>query len=535
MQAHWQDNALSIFGDSACGRLARSIDWDTHPLGPVSGWPQELKTAVSLAFSSKFPMFIAWGPERYFLYNDAYALILANKHPKAMGRRFYDIWSEIWPDIEPLIQSVDRGEPVYLENLKLVMNRHGYDEETYFTFSYSPIRDVDDRVLGLFCAVVETTDRIQAERRAEEARRDLYEFFMQAPIPIVAMRGPEHRYQLANPPYERLVGRSVVGKTVAEAFTREEAGNFIALLDEVYRTGKSFIGRELPFETVLNDGSRRPYSLDVMYHPFRDADGKVSGILAFVQDVTDAVKARQDSERLNQDLRESVEARDDFLSIASHELKTPLTSLKLQSQLLRRQLAGADGDRVTSDSLIRFVDQTERQIARLVRLIDDMLDVSRVRTGRLTIVRETLDLCQLVRDVVHRMDSQFIAAQIPLPRLEICEDAIGNWDPLRLEQVVTNLLTNAIRYGGHLPIIVRVTRDRERIRLEVADRGIGIAPEFHQSIFDQFKRVSLQGAEGGLGLGLFLTRQIVSAHGGRIWVESIPGEGSTFIVDLPAE
>lgn len=151
-------------GGGETGDLMRALDWSGSPLGPPTGWPQSLRSVVGLLLGSKFPMFVAWGPELGFLYNDAYAEILGAKHPAAMGARFHDIWAEIWPDIWPLIEAAMAGEATYRADLPLLMNRHGFDEQTWFTFSYSPVRDETGEVAGMFCACVETTQRVRSEQ-----------------------------------------------------------------------------------------------------------------------------------------------------------------------------------------------------------------------------------------------------------------------------------------------------------------------------------------------------------------------------------
>ena len=154
------------------GAAMRTHDWSGSPLGAPEAWPACLRSTVSLLLGSRFPMFVAFGSELGFLYNDAYSEILGDKHPAALGGRFQDIWAEIWTDISPLIDRAIAGEPTWSDDLPLTMNRRGYDEQTWFTFSYSPVRDEQDRVAGMFCACTETTGRIQAERalRANEAR-----------------------------------------------------------------------------------------------------------------------------------------------------------------------------------------------------------------------------------------------------------------------------------------------------------------------------------------------------------------------------
>ena len=150
-------------GGGNTGALMRAQDWSQSPLGPPHAWPHSLRTVVALLLQSQFPMFVAWGEQLGFLYNDPYAEILGAKHPRALGRRFYDIWSEIWPDISPLIDAAMLGQATYREDLPLLMNRKGYDEQTWFTFSYSPVQDESGKVGGMFCAVQETTGRVLAE------------------------------------------------------------------------------------------------------------------------------------------------------------------------------------------------------------------------------------------------------------------------------------------------------------------------------------------------------------------------------------
>ena len=151
----------------------RAHNWASSPLGSPETWPPSLGSVVGLLLGSKFPMFVAWGPELGFLYNDPYAEILGIKHPASLGARFHDIWAEIWPDILPLIDAAMSGEASYRQDLPLLMNRRGFDEQTWFTFSYSPVRDESGRVAGMFCAVQETTDRVLAHTALRELNETL--------------------------------------------------------------------------------------------------------------------------------------------------------------------------------------------------------------------------------------------------------------------------------------------------------------------------------------------------------------------------
>jgi len=244
------------------------------------------------------------------------------------------------------------------------------------------------------------------------------------------------------------------------------------------------------------------------------------------EELGDRMAAALDNAALYRREQEAVRARDDFLSIASHELRTPLTPLRLQTQILRRLLA--HGATPAREKLASSLDTLERQTDRLGRLVSDLLDVSRITAGKLTLHREQLDLADLAREVVERY------AGASRSRIELRTlPALGSWDRARLEQVATNLLANAMKYGEGRPIDVVVQPRDGGAVLTVRDRGIGIAPEDTERIFGRFERAASATAYGGLGLGLYIAQQIVVAHGGRISVESAPGEGAAFTVVLP--
>jgi signal transduction histidine kinase len=238
-----------------------------------------------------------------------------------------------------------------------------------------------------------------------------------------------------------------------------------------------------------------------------------------------AVELERTNERLRSaeaSLTEAVRARDDFLSVASHELRTPLTSLQLQIQLLRR------GKRDAASAL----EVAQRQAQRLANLIEKLLDVSRVRGGALSLDLQSIDAAALARDVAAREEAEAHRAGTAL-LVEAPEPLLGRWDRAALDQVLSNLLHNAIKYGAGKPVFVRAQREGGSAVLVVQDHGIGIAPEDHQRIFERFERAAPSRNYSGLGLGLWIAREIVSAHGGRLSVISSPGSGATFRVELP--
>jgi signal transduction histidine kinase/CHASE1-domain containing sensor protein len=248
--------------------------------------------------------------------------------------------------------------------------------------------------------------------------------------------------------------------------------------------------------------------------------------VALGEDLARLVVAAIDTGRLYRRAQESLRLRDEFLSIASHELKTPLTSLTLQSESLRASAAKS-----TPESVARKADAIRRNVDRLSRLVDTLLDLSRITAGRLDIHREDVDLVEVVTDVMSRFDEEARRAGCDL-RLDAPVPVTGHWDRLRLDQVVTNLLANAVKYGPNKPVDVKVEKRLDSARLTIRDYGIGIPDTDQRRIFERFERAVSDRNYGGFGLGLWIVRRIVEAMGGTIHVESTPGEGATFTVEL---
>lgn len=254
--------------------------------------------------------------------------------------------------------------------------------------------------------------------------------------------------------------------------------------------------------------------------------------LRLVQDFARRAATSLDNGLLYEEAQEAIRARDTFLSIASHELNTPLTSLQLNLQMLQRTLAWQPGGALRPEAVQAKLQVLQRQSTRLARLVRELLDVSRMTLGKLKLEREDVDLVALVREAVPRFADDLVRSGCEL-RLELADSAVGCWDRLRLEQVVQNLLSNAIKYGQGKPVEVRVEVDEHRTRLQVRDYGIGISAEGQARLFQRFERLASERNYGGFGLGLWIVKQIVDALGGHVRVESEPGQGSLFTVELP--
>jgi signal transduction histidine kinase/CheY-like chemotaxis protein len=526
-------SSIPILAGSEAGSLLHSMQWEATPLGPMAQWPQSLRTAIGICMNSRFPMFVWWGPAHINIYNDAYIPVLGLRHPAAFGRPAIDSWSDIWPTLAPQVHAVMReGRATWNERVLLQMQRNGAPEDTWFTWSYSPVYGDDGAVGGLFCACTEETAHVRAEatlarlsREAMDAAQTLRTWFDNAPGFIAVLRGPDFVFEMVNQAYHQLVGhRRLEGLPLAQALPEAREQGFVALLQGVYATGEPFVGRGMRFLVERSPGAAPSETfVDFVYQPVRDGDGRIVGIFAQGSDVSEQVRAVQA-------LRDADRQKDEFLATLAHELRNPLAPIR-QAAVVARSPA-ADPQRKTW-----AMDVIERQAGHMALLLDDLLDVSRISRGRLELRLEPVDLRQVVdsaleisKPSLERKKHKLVVDIPPVPlRLRA--------DPLRLAQVLDNLLSNASKYtdeGGN--IALRASSDGHQVTIRVQDDGIGVAPEAQAQIFEMFSQVSsaIDRAEGGLGIGLALSRGLVGLHGGQISVRSGGvGLGSEFVVTLP--
>jgi PAS domain S-box-containing protein len=361
----------------------------------------------------------------------------------------------------------------------------------------------------------------------------LKSIFAVAPAGMALLRGPQHIFELTNNSYLEIIGhRQIINLPLAEGIPEIKDQGYIQLLDEVFHTGKNVHMNDARVMLKSKSGdSLEEYYFDFSYIQLKSFDGLPYGILIHVQDVTARVHSRKLTEESQTLLQEALRARDEFASVASHELKTPLTSLKLQTQLVQRQ-HGNGG--ITQERLERFFSQTDGQLTRLNRLVDDMLDISRMKTGKFAMMLEPIDLCALVREVVDQIGGQAPEVSTQFSITHDCDELIGFCDRLRIEQVINNLLTNALRYGEGKGIEINLTKLNQMAVVAVRDFGPGISSDNLEKIFERFERGGISANEvSGLGLGLYISRQIARAHGGDVRVESGLGVGSVFYLEIP--
>ncbi len=324
---------------------------------------------------------------------------------------------------------------------------------------------------------------------------------------------------------ERLFGytaEEIVGQPISRLMPPERANDTVEILDSI-RQGR----RVEHFESVrLNkNGDHIPVSLSVS--PIRDDTGRIIGAAKIARDISERKRFQAEREQLYAEAREAARIREEFLSVAGHEMRTPLTSLQFQLHTVQRRLEAGQPEKA-AETLVR----ARQQLTRLTRLTEELLDVTRFIADRLTLEMEEFDLTQLVLEVAERHRDGASRAGCEL-RIEASDPVTGRWDRSRMDQVVTNLLSNALKFGDGKPIEIRVEAGGAGARLTVRDHGIGISSEDQARIFERFERAVSKQSYGGLGLGLWISRQIVDAHGGQIGVASEPGKGSTFRIELP--
>ena len=543
------------------GRLVRHKDWSATPLGAPETWPQSLRTSVSLLLNSQFPMFIWWGSELTTIYNDAYIQVAGEKHPGLLGKSGKDAWAEIWHDLGPLVDSVFAGKATWSEDQVLYMNRRGYVEETYFTFSYSPVLDESGKVGGLFCACIETTDKVLAARRIQESERNLRNIILQSPVAMSILKGPTYVVEIANERIFELWGRGadeMLRRPIFEALPEARHQGLEELLDQVYTTGESYIASERPV-TLPRNGKAETVYLNFVYEPFREGDGTISGIMAVAIDVTDLVRARHQIEEVvvqrtqelaqanealvknNQELKHLNTNLEEFAYAASHDMKEPVRKIHFFSDRLKGELKDQ-----LSDNQRRLFERLEDASRRMGTLIDDLLAYSQATRGVTKL--EDIDLNYRMQRVLEDLDLEVqqkgaIIMVDPLPVIR------GN--KRQLQQMLQNLLSNALKYSQsgvapHIQVRSKTIRGAEAKAglpveasklyhlLEVSDNGIGFEQENAERIFNVFTRLHGNAEYKGTGVGLSIVRKVVENHSGFVWAESTPGEGATFKVLLPA-
>ncbi|WP_017653431.1 ATP-binding protein [Fortiea contorta] len=555
-------------GGGEMGRVMRSLDWSQTLLGDVSAWPQSLKTTVSIILNSRYPMFVWWGRDLAAVYNDAYRPILgATKHPQFLGNSARDMWAEIWHTLGPLTDIVlNTGEPTWSEDLQLLMDRNGYIEETYFTFSYSPVRDESNGVGGVFCACNETTEQVIGERRLRTLR-ELAANTGEAKTIAAACRITTDTLS-KNPTDIPLVLLYLMSKDGNQAhlvgtvgIAAENIPSFQQIdltqnldpwqIAEVIRTEKSIIvenlndlfsnntAETLPQQAVILPIARPETQqqagwLVLGISPRRRFDEHYHGFFELIaSNVATAIanaRAYEEARERAEALAELDRAKTVFFSNVSHEFRTPLT---LMLSPLEETLSVPDDTPIGTQR--QSLDMVHRNSRRLLKLVNTLLDFSRIEAGRIQAVYKptdlgtfTAELASVFRSAIERAGMRLLVDCPSFP-------APAYVDREMWEKIVLNLLSNAFKFTFAGEITVTLQSQSDRFELSVCDTGIGIPEEELPRLFERFYRV--KGSQGrtfeGSGIGLSLVEELVKLHGGRVEVTSVLGSGSCFTVSIP--
>lgn len=552
MQKDSPTDVSFLSNDKKTVELVNSIEWGETPIGSAENWPQSLRSALSICFNSNFPIAIYWGKDLVLLYNEAWSPIPGNKHPWAFGKPAIEVWPEIWNDIQPQFEKAFMGTPGGSKDALLPMQRHGYTEECYFDFTFTPIYGESGKVEGIFNAVIETTYRVINERRSNLLQRlaeaiggvpTMAEVFLKttdvlskakADVPFffiyqIQDGKPElvSRQPFVNDPVKPWPIEEVLATMTHKVLN--DIGDYLpALLGGLWPESPSegiifpIMNNEGHVTAVMVAGANARRKIDKDYRAFYDSIANL--ISAEIITLQSLAKERERAESLAQ----LDKAKTAFFSNISHEFRTPLT---LMSSPLEEVLSKADylseGDR-------SHLETSLRNSLRLQKLVNTLLDFSKIEAGKLDANFVQTDLAQLTKDLASSFRSAIESAGIKY-EVNVQEIKIALVDVEMWEKIVLNLISNAFKYTERGAITVALYEQDDRIQLKVSDTGIGMDEDQLEKIFERFYRVNSQGgrSQEGTGIGLAMVKELVHLHNGDIRVESKKNQGSTFIVSIP--
>ena len=567
---HHPDPFAFLAGGGAMGELIRSMDWSTTPLGPIHSWPQSLRTTVNICLASDLPICVIWGPGLVQIYNDGYRVICGEKHPRSMGQNFPDCWKEAWPVIGEAHDLALAGDTAFLETQRIFLERHGFLEECFFTFSFSPIREEAGVVGGLFHPVIEMTTKMLGERRTRAlrdlaARTSVAKTVVEA-LELSAQTLAEHDLDLpfallylvdASGQQVRLVGTAGVNSDTCVAPTTPEweptsqsvwpmqlvlASGLAVQIDDVgTRMHAVSCGpyAESPSTAlilpIVLPGAKRPTAVLVAgvssRLPLTDGYRNFYDLIAAA--VTTAVanaEAHEEQRQRAESLAELDRAKTAFFSNISHEFRTPLTLILGPIEDLL-----AHSDIELTATAAGQLEVVKRNGKRLLRLVNSLLEFSTIEAGRARASYQATDLSALTTEL-----AGVFRAAVERAGMKLTVDCAPLHQPVFVdrdmwEKVVLNLLSNAFKFTFEGEITVSLRLSGDHVELVVRDTGTGVPPAEMPRLFERFHRV--ENAKGrtheGSGIGLALVQELLRLHGGSISADSIFGMGTTFTARVP--
>jgi PAS domain S-box-containing protein len=561
----WPQSLVS--GGRRNGRRILDRDWSKTPMGPIESWPHGLRSVLLTCLESRFPLFVYWGPRLVQFYNDAGQPVMGAKDKtNALGNPIIEVFPEIWDLIGPMFESVlKEGKATWAEDQLLWMERNGFVEETYLTWSYSPIRDESGMVEGIFCSVIEVSRQIVGERRLNILREMAARSAGKASIldacreclEVLGNNHPDIPFAILRLRMPGTDTAEVIGSFGIDVPARthdQTLSDYHPVFSEVLRTRDGAFVSTLPADararqrSASGDGATAAFVLPIVLSGEREIGGFLSVGLSpnrpFDEDyrtflnlvagqfatAIGSAKAQEDARRRAEELAMLDRAKTAFFSNVSHEFRTPLTLLLGPLEDALSKVRG--GQAVLSRESI---ESAHRNALRLLKLVNSLLDFSRVEAGRVEASFAPIDLSALTRELASQFSSVMerggLALQVDVQRLS---------QPVYIdremwEKIVFNLLSNAFKFTFEGRVTVSLRDAEGFVELQVSDTGTGIAPEELPKVFQRFHRV--QGARSrsheGSGIGLALVNELVKLHGGSASIQSELGKGTTFTVRIP--
>jgi PAS domain S-box-containing protein len=559
-----------LAGGGVMGQLIREKDWSSNPIGTPDNWPQSLRTTLSILLNSKFPMFLFWGPELICFYNDAYRPSLGNdgKHPDILGGRGEDYWKEIWNDIKPIIDQVlEKGEASWNEDLLLPIYRNGKMENTYWTFSYSPVNDETGKPAGVFVTCSETTDKVIAFRQFNEnKKKQINERTKELKRLNEILKQSEQRYHLMveevqdyailylnkegiienwNKGAEKIKGykaEEIIGKSFATFYTPIDLENNLPqyLLKQASLHGR--YGQE--GWRVRKDGSLfwASVTITAVHNDDNEIIGfsKVTHDLTFKKEADDKIRLNSEMlEQKNKELEKMNKELQSFAYISSHDLQEPLRKI----QTFADQIVEREAGNLSEDGRDKFR-RMQNAAKRMQTLINDLLAYSRTNTQEIKLTKANLN--EAIEGVKEDLKEELLQKNAIV---EVGHIGDANIIPFQFHQLMFNLISNSLKFSREdvLPHINiqgeiakgsklnsdKLDKNSKYCHIIFSDNGIGFEQQYGEKIFEVFQRLHGKEVYEGTGIGLAIVKKIVDNHKGIITAQGELGKGATFDIYLP--
>lgn len=524
-------------------KIARDITSHRQLLNRLEESEQRSRAIVEAA---PFPIGVYIGREMRIALANQSIIKVWGKGNDVIGKTYHELLpelagTEIYRQLDQVYMT---GASFHARNQRVDIIIDGDLQPFYFNYSFTPLRNAKNQIYGVMNTAAEITDLVLAKQQVERSEENLREMIMQAPVAMAILVGPDHVIEVANRLMVELWGKpeaEVMNKPVFDALPDARGQGLELKMKQVYETGETFYANEMPVSLVRHGNPDVIYQ-NFVYQAYHSPNGETAGIIAITIDVTEQVLARQKIEQsgaelrqIHQRLEEELEAskqlqrqKDDFIGMASHELKTPLTSLYALIQVAQAKLKDSD-----ELFLAQAMDKAAVQLKKMSVMINGFLNVSRLEAGKIVIDKQPFELTQLVYEIIEEI--RLIAPGHELV-CKACQPKEIIADREKIGSVLSNLVNNAIKYSPKGKLIeIACYTENGQIIVSIKDEGMGIKPADLEHIFDRYYRVESAHTKhiAGFGIGLYLSAEIISEHGGRIWAESKSGEGSTFYFSLP--